>query len=89
MCIKGKMSFTKNSRTDHIFFKTCANGNECTTYKKDGAQVPTCQDKKRQGYSVECSVTCCEDDKCNATVHGQVVSGLLVLLSCVQTALHV
>ena len=86
MCIKGKISFSKNSKTEHIFFKTCANGNECMTYEKDGTQVPTCQDKKRQGYSVECSVTCCEDDKCNGAVQGQRVSGLLMLVSCVLAA---
>lgn len=86
MCIKGKISFSKNSKTEHIFFKTCANGNECMTYEKDGTQVPTCQDKKRQGYSVECSVTCCEDDKCNGAVQGQRVSGLLMFVSCVLAA---
>lgn len=86
MCIKGKISFSKNSKTDHIFFKTCANGNECTTYEKDGTQVPTCQDKKRQGYSVECSITCCKDDKCNAAVYGQRVSGLVMLVSFALTA---
>ncbi|KAJ7370018.1 hypothetical protein OS493_034750 [Desmophyllum pertusum] len=88
MCIKGKMTFTKNSRADQIFFKTCANENECTTYEKDGAQAPTCLDKKRQGYSVDCFVTCCEDDLCNSAVHGQVVSVLLLLLPCAQAAFH-
>lgn len=56
------------------------------TYEKDGTQVPTCQDKKRQGYSVECLVTCCEDDKCNGAVQRQRVSGLLMFVSCVLAA---
>lgn len=89
MCIQGTMTFTKNSTNDHIFFKTCANENECTTYEKDGAQVPTCEDKKRQGYSVDCFVKCCEDDKCNSGVSQQMVSGILLLLSCAHALFHV
>ena len=91
MCIKGQISFTNSSKSDHIFFKTCANENECTTYEKDGSQVPTCEDKKHQGYAVDCFVECCEDDMCNAGDHEQVVSWMLLLLyvSCVQAALFV
>ena len=89
MCIKGVLSFAKNSTTGHIFFKTCAHENECTTYEKDGAQVPTCVDKRRQGYSVDCFVKCCEDDLCNAAVHEPMVSGILLMLSSAQALLHV
>ena len=82
-----KDRFTNNCKTDHVFFKTCANENECTTYEKDGTQVPTCEDKENQGYSVDCFVQCCGDDMCNynAGDHEQVVSWMRLLLyvSCV------
>ena len=59
----------KNYKSDHIFIKTCANENECTTYEKDGSQVPMYEDKRNQGYAVDYFVQCCEEDMSNSGDH--------------------
>ena len=87
-CIQGELAFKNNSKTDRIVFKTCANEYECKIYDRDGARIPTCADRQRRGYSVDCRVTCCEDDACNTGVHGQTIS-VLLLLPCVQMAFNV
>ena len=87
-CIQGELAFNNINKTDLTLFKTCASEHECKIYEKDGDQVPTCVDRQRRGDSVNCRVTCCEDEKCNAAVRGQMVSVLLLAL-CVQTAFRV
>ena len=83
-CVQGEMAFNNNNTTERIFFKTCTKEYECKIYERDGARIPTCAERQRRGFSVDCRVTCCEDDMCNSGVRSEMVS-VLIFFSCVQT----
>lgn len=83
-CIQGEMTFMANNVTDRILFKTCASEYECKIYPMDAARIPSCADRQRRGFSIDCGVKCCDDDSCNIGIHGQVAS-VFLLLTCVPT----
>ena len=78
-CIQGEMAFNNNNTIERIFFKTFTKEYECNFYERDGVRIPTCAEKQRRGFSVDCRVTC------NNGVCSQMVSILLFFFSCERT----